>query len=259
MKSAEGSGWTVEEAIRDALRLLGARREDVDLMVLDEGSRGVLGLGSRMARVRLTLLSEMDEEDGVPSSPSPVVEASPVTTEEAGERSQLAQGITSSVLDAMGFRATVTAREDAAEVHVTVTGPDLAPLIGRRGQTLEALDLLVNLIVAHREGRRIPVIVDVEGYRERRVETLQDMARRFAERARRTGRPVPLKPMSAAERRIIHTTLAEDGGVSTHSEGEEPDRHVVITPRGTPSGGTPGASGRPHGRFGSRAGNHTRP
>ena len=69
----------------------------------------------------------------------------------------------------------------------------------------------------------------------------------------------PLKPMSPAERRIIHTTLAEDGGVSTHSEGEEPDRHVVITPRGTPSGGVPGASGRSHGRFGSRAGNHTRP
>lgn len=258
MKSAEGSGRTVEEAIRDALRLLGARREDVDLMVLDEGSRGVLGLGSRMARVRLTLLSEMDEEDGVPL-PGPSAAASPAAAQEAGEQAQLAQEITSSLLDAMGFRATVTAREEAAQVHVSVTGPELAPLIGRRGQTLEALDLLVNLIVAHREGRRIPVIVDVERYRERRVETLEDMARRFAERARRTGRPVALKPMSAAERRIIHTTLAEDGGVSTHSEGEEPDRRVVITPRGTPSPGGPGASGRPHGRFVPRANHQTRP
>ena len=90
------------------------------------------------------------------------------------------------------------------------------------------------------------------------METLQDMARRFAERVRRTGRPLALKPMSAAERRIIHTTLAEDGSVATHSEGEEPDRRVVITPRGTPSSGGSGPSGRSPGRFGSRANNHPR-
>jgi len=243
VKSAEGSGRTVEEAIRDALRVLGVGREEVDLMVLDEGSRGVLGLGTRSARVRLTLLSEMEEEGGAATLEPPAqVQLAPG---EAGELVQLAQTITSSLIEAMGFRATVTAREEAAQIHVSVTGPDLAPLIGRRGQALEALDLLVNLITAHRQGRRVPVVVDVERYRERRVETLQDVARRFAERARRTGRPVPLKPMSAAERRIVHTTLAEDGGVSTHSEGEDPDRHVVITPRGTPSPGALNSAGRP--------------
>lgn len=262
MRSAEGSGRTVEEAIRDALRILGARREDVDLMVLDEGSRGVLGLGSRVARVRLTLLSEMEEEDGT-AAPS---EAAPAASALAGveaEMIELAQSVTSSLLDVMGFRATVTGREEASQVHVSVTGPELAPLIGRRGQTLDALDLLVNLIVAHRQGRRVPVVVDVERYRERRVETLQDMARRFAERVRRTGRPLALKPMSAAERRIIHTTLAGDGSVATHSEGEEPDRRVVITPRGTASSSASGPSGRSQGRYGSRTGNsranHTRP
>lgn len=232
MRSAEGSGRTVEEAIRDALRVLGARREDVDLMVLDEGSRGMLGLGSRSARVRLTLLSETEEEGGAVPAPPPQARVLPG---EAGELIQLAQTVTSSLIEAMGFDATVSAREETAQIHVAVTGPDLAPLIGRRGQALEALDLLVNLITAHRQGRRIPVVVDVERYRERRIETLQDLARRYAERARRTGRPVALKPMSAADRRIVHTTLAEDGGVSTHSEGEDPDRHVVITPRKTPS------------------------
>lgn len=232
MRSAEGSGRTVEEAIRDALRVLGARREDVDLMVLDEGSRGMLGLGSRSARVRLTLLSETEEEGDAVPAPPPQARVLPG---EAGELIQLAQTITSSLIEAMGFHATVSAREETAQIHVSVTGPDLAPLIGRRGQALEALDLLVNLITAHRQGRRIPVVVDVERYRERRIETLQDLARRYAERARRTGRPVALKPMSAADRRIVHTTLAEDGGVSTHSEGEDPDRHVVITPRKTPS------------------------
>ncbi len=260
MRSAEGSGRTVEEAIRDALRTLGARREDVDLMVLDEGSRGVLGLGSRMARVRLSLLSEMDEgEEGAPE-PSRAASLAPALPEaEAAELIQLAQGVTTSLIEAMGFHAAASGREEAGQVHVSVTGPDLAPLIGRRGQTLDALDLLVNLIVAHRQGRRIPVIVDVERYRERRVETLEDMARRFAERVRRSGRPLALKPMSAAERRIIHTTLAGDGGVTTHSEGEDPDRRVVITPRGSGSSGAASTPGRSQGRFRSRSHNHTRP
>jgi spoIIIJ-associated protein len=257
VRSAEGSGRTVEEAIREALRILGARREDVDLMVLDEGSRGVLGLGSRVARVRLTLLSEMDEEEGAPA-PSGPAPAAALAGEEA-ELIALAESVTSSLLDAMGFPAAVTGREEASQVHVSVTGADLAPLIGRRGQTLDALDLLVNLIVAHRQGRRIPVVVDVERYRERRVQTLQEMARRFAERVRRTGRPLALKPMSAAERRIIHTTLAGDGSVATHSEGDEPDRRVLITPRGTPSPGGSGGFGRSQGRFGSRASSHSRP
>ncbi len=260
MRSAEGSGRTVEEAIRDALRTLGARREDADLMVLDEGSRGVLGLGSRLARVRLTLLSEMDEgEEGAPE-PSRAAPPAPALPEaEAAELIELAQSVATSLIEAMGFHAAASGREEAGQVHVSVTGPDLAPLIGRRGQTLDALDLLVNLIVAHRQGRRIPVIVDVERYRERRVETLEDMARRFAERVRRSGRPLALKPMSAAERRIIHTVLAADGGVTTHSEGEDPDRRVVITPRGTPSSGPASTSGRPQGRFRSRSHNHMRP
>ena len=230
MKSAEGSGRTVEEAIRDALKILGARREDVDLMVLDEGSRGVLGLGSRTARVRLTLLSEMDEDDsGAPAAPG--AGAAAPAAEATGELAQLAQRTVISVIEAMGFRATVNAEEEGGAVMVSITGPELAPLIGRRGQTLEALDLLVNLIVAHGCGRRVPVVVDVERYRERRRETLEEMAWRFAERVRRTGRPVALRPMSSAERRIIHTTLAQDSGVTTHSEGEDPERRVVIASR----------------------------
>ena len=231
MKSAEGSGRTVEEAIRDALKILGARREDVDLMVLDEGSRGVLGLGSRSARVRLTLLSAIDDDEaGAIEAPPPPPPAESVP-ETVGERGQEAQRITAEIIGAMGFRATVTGREDDDLVQVSVGGPDLAPLIGRHGQTLEALDLLVNLIMAHHQGQRVPVAVDVERYRERRREALQDLARRFAERVRRTERPITMKPMSAAERRIVHTTLADDAGVTTYSEGEEPDRRVVIAPR----------------------------
>jgi spoIIIJ-associated protein len=258
VRSAEGSGRTVEEAIREALKVLGARREDVDLMVLDEGSRGVLGLGSRVARVRLTLLSEMDEDEasapaGAPSAPAGVPGV------DTGEAIQLAHDVASSLVEAMGFPAEVNAREEAGQIHVSVAGANLAPLIGRRGQALEALDLLVNLIVAHRQGRRIPVIVDIERYRERRVEVLQDMARRFADRVRRTGHPLALKPMSSAERRIVHTTLAEDGSVATHSEGQDPERRVVITPRSAQPTGGAGSFGRSQTRRRAHTGNHNRP
>ncbi len=224
MKAAEGSGRTVEEAIRDALRILGVKRDEVDLMVLDEGSRGVLGLGSREARVRLTLLSAEAEDEEL-------LEAETAPAADAGDPTSVARSVTSSVLDAMGFRAAVHGREDAGVVLVTITGQQLAPLIGRHGQTLEALELVVNVMVARRLGRRMPVVVDAERYRERRREALQALAQRTASRVRRTGEPVALEPMSASERRIIHTSLAEDAVVTTHSQGEGPDRHVVILAR----------------------------
>ncbi|HEX4834771.1 MAG TPA: RNA-binding cell elongation regulator Jag/EloR [bacterium] len=242
MKSAEGSGRTVEEAIREALRILGARREDVDLIVLDEGSRGVLGLGSREARVRLTFLSEEGEEEVSASAEGSLAEVE----ETGGDPAAVARGVTATLVEAMGFRGSVRAHEDAGAVQVVITGSQLAPLIGRHGQTLEALELLVNLIVARRVARRVPVVVDAERYRERRREALQALASRTATRVRQMGQPVALEPMSASERRVIHTALAADPGVATHSEGEGASRHVVITPRDAPdsaSGAGPGDAG----------------
>jgi spoIIIJ-associated protein len=236
VKSAEGSGRTVEEAIRDALRTLGVKRDEVDLIVLDEGTRGVLGLGAREARVKLTLLSAEGEEEEGASAEEPI--GGP---EAGGDPAALARGVTASLVDAMGFRGTVHAREDAGVVQVTIAGAQLAPLIGRRGQTLEALELLVNLIVARRLTRRIPVVVDAERYRERRREALQALAHRTATRVLRVGQPVPLEPMSASERRVIHTTLALVPGVATHSEGEGASRHVVITPHAPGDAASPEA------------------
>jgi spoIIIJ-associated protein len=239
VNSAEGAGRTVEEAIRTALRTLGAKREDVDLMVLDEGSRGVLGLGSREARVRVTLLSAIEAGEA-----EEAVAARPETTDDPVT---VARRVTASVLDAMGMDASVTARADEAGVAVTVTGPQLAPLIGRHGQTLEALDLLVNLMTARRLGRRVAVAVDAERYRERRRETLQALTHRVAGRVRRNGRPAPLDPMPASERRFIHTMLAEDPDVTTYSEGEGAERHIIIAPRGSVPAGVSRGSGGPAG------------
>jgi spoIIIJ-associated protein len=237
VNSAEGAGRTVEEAIRSALRTLGAKREDVDLMVLDEGSRGVLGLGSREARVRVTLLSAIEAgeaEEAVAAQPEPTDD--PVA---------VARRVTASVVDAMGLSASVTARVEDGGVYVTVTGPQLAPLIGRHGQTLEALDLLVNLMTARRLGRRVPVAVDAERYRERRRETLQALTQRVVSRVRRSGEPAPLDPMPASERRFIHTMLAEDPQVTTYSEGEGAERHIVIAPRGSVPAGASRGRGEP--------------
>ncbi len=232
MKSAEGTGRTVEEAIREALRTLGARREDVDLVVLDEGSRGVLGIGARTAHVRLTLLSEMEEED---LSGAQLAEE-PAAIEEGADPVSVARSVASSVVRTMGFRATVTARADGPAVRVMISGAQLAPLIGRHGQTLEALELVVSLIVARHLGHRALVSVDVERYRERRREALQALAQRTAARVKRTGKAVTLEPMSASERRVIHTALAQDPDAMTHSEGEGPERHIVVSPRGGPEG-----------------------
>lgn len=228
MKSAEGSGRTVEEAIRDALRVLGVKRDEVDLMVLDEGSRGVLGLGSREARVRLTLLSAEGEPDDA-------AEPEPEPAGAGGEDDPLAaaRNVTSAIITAMGFRGVLKAREEDGAVLVSVTGENLAPLIGRHGQTLEALEMLVNMIASRRLGRRVPVIVDVERYRERRRDALVSLARRTADRVRRSRKPVALEPMSAAERRVIHTALAGDAVVATHSEGEGVERHVIIDLKGS--------------------------
>jgi spoIIIJ-associated protein len=226
VNSAEGAGRTVEEAIRNALRVLGARREDVDLMVLDEGSRGVLGLGSREARVRLTLLSAIEAgeaEQAVPPDQPSQTPDDPVA---------VARRVTASIVDTMGIGASVTAREEDGGVHVTVSGPQLAPLIGRHGQTLEALDLLVNLMTARQLGRRLPVAVDAERYRERRRDALEALTRRVAGRVRRNGRPAALDPMPASERRFIHTLLADDPQLTTFSEGEGIERHIVIAPKG---------------------------
>lgn len=233
MNSAEGAGRTVEEAIRVALRTLGAKREDVDLMVLDEGSRGVLGLGSREARVRVTLLSAIEAGEAEEAAAAPA--------ETGDDPVAVARRVTASLLDAMGIGASVTARAEDGGVAVTVTGPQLAPVIGRHGQTLEALDLLVNLMTTRRVGHRVQVAVDAERYRERRRETLSALIRRVVSRVRRSGQPSPLDPMPASERRFIHTTLADDPEVMTYSEGEGADRHIVIAPRGSavPAGASP--------------------
>jgi spoIIIJ-associated protein len=183
---------------------LGASHEDVDVVVLDAGTRGMLGLGAREARVRVTLR-----------------EGAAATAHRLAER----------VLQLMGFATTVRARESADTVTVEVHGQDLGALIGRRGGTLESVELLLGAMVAKETGLRSRIILDVEGYWERRHAYLEKLARQTAERVHREDRHIVLAPMPARERRVIHSLLADHPSVMTYSQGEGVERRVVIAPR----------------------------
>lgn len=248
---------SVEEAVEKGLDDLGIPREAVDVEVLDEGSRGLFGLGSRQARVRLTIKSPraaapasapLSERPSVPKSEPAPVEVRPAEpAREPQARAEpseddyilvIAQDTVRELLDKMKVRgATVTsefgeAGDDRSQVpiNVNVHGDDLSILIGRRAETLNALQYITSLIVSKEVGRFVPIVVDVEGYRVRRENQLRQLARRMAEQAVKTGRRQILEPMPANERRIVHIELRANPSVKTESVGEEPRRKVTIIP-----------------------------
>jgi spoIIIJ-associated protein len=247
---------SIEEAVAKGLSQLGLPREAVDVEVLDSGSRGLFGLGSRQARVRLSILGpndhpakvesgeEEEDEDRMLIETSPMEEifktseADAVSHEvvEGDENAlQVAQQVVEELLERMRVRATVNARyiqpqdsHDQPVILVDIQGNDLSILIGRRTETLNALQYISSLIVGKELGRWTPMMIDVQGYRVRRERSLRQLARRMAEQAVHTGRRQVLEPMTAAERRVIHLELRDHAQVMTESTGEEPNRKVTI-------------------------------
>jgi spoIIIJ-associated protein len=146
------------------------------------------------------------------------------------------------ILSKMGLEAEVVSSETEERITLEIKGPETALVIGKKGQTIDSLQYLVNKIVSKAvgEGEGKPITVDAEGYRERRAESLVELAHKLAEKAKRTGRPVAADPMSAADRRVIHVTLANMAGLTTRSEGEGIYRHLVVIPTGDGDGGGPG-------------------
>ncbi|MBS3976655.1 MAG: protein jag [Syntrophomonadaceae bacterium] len=204
MKSIEKQGKTVEEALNAALKDLQAEKEEVEYQVLEEPSKGLFGILARMARVKVTLKE----------SPA-----------------KLAKKFVQEVFKEMEIEAQTEVQVNGDLITLTFHGDGLGILIGRRGETLDALQYLVNLAVNRRLEKRVRIILDVEGYRLRREETLIRLAQRLSEKAKRTGQKILLEPMNPHERRIIHTALQNDRLVNTMSEGEEPFRKVVIRPK----------------------------
>lgn len=226
MTSVEKTGKTVDEAIEAAIGELGVSREQIEYVVLDEPSKGLFGfLGGKPARVRVEL------KEGQPPVAT-VAKEKPVQTA-ASEKAQAdtvaaARAFLQSVFTAMKIDVKIEKMTAPEQVTLNLRGEDLGVLIGKHGQTLDALQYLTNL-AAHRESdERVRIIIDVEDYRKRREETLTRLALRLADRVKLRGEKVVLEPMSPHERKIIHTTLQDDLRVTTFSEGEEPFRKVVI-------------------------------
>jgi spoIIIJ-associated protein len=228
---------TVEEALEKGLAELGLSRDEVEIEVLDEGSKGLFSFVGRQARVRLTIKSHdaPTAVDDKPHTDAPLTKTEDVETDNV---MAIAQATVSELLEKMGvYTATVSTRLDETPgrngeptIIVDINGDDLSILIGRRAETLNALQYVTRLILGKEIGRGVNLAVDVEGYRERRERNLRQLARRMAGQAVKSGRTQSLEPMPANERRIIHLELKDDENVETESVGSEPRRKVTIIP-----------------------------
>jgi len=222
---------SVDEAVAEGLVELGLPADMVEVEVLDGGSRGLLGIGGRQARVRLTVKS-------APAAGPETVQPDPAAAPaEEDALLRLSRQTVSDLLEKMKINASVTARYGETDekgerpVLVDIHGDDLGVLIGRRGDILNSMQYLVNLIVSKQMEQWVQVVIDVEGYRARRERQLRQMARRMADQAVKTGRRQVLEPMAANERRIIHLELRDHAEVTTQSIGEEPARKITILPK----------------------------
>jgi spoIIIJ-associated protein len=218
----EATGETVGEAKWSALRELeklqpGLDKAAVRFQVVSEGERGLLGVGYAPARVIATV-----DADKV---------AVPAPREDESEQAGRAREVLERILEAIGVRARLELHEDEETITATFVGRELGLVIGKHGQTIDAIQYLVNAIAARDRGdERKPVVVDAAGYRSRRQASLDALAVRSAERAVSSGGPVELDPMTAVERKVVHLRLKDFQGVVTRSEGTEPNRYVVIEP-----------------------------
>jgi spoIIIJ-associated protein len=212
MRTAEGTGRTVEEAKAAALAELGVSEEEADIEVLHEESRGILGIlgGGGAVRVRATLRRSLGSA---------------------------AQEFLTGLLERMGCQVAVTVKsEDPECAELEMSGKDIAIVIGRRGETIDALQLLAAVAANRAANSGGRIVLNAEGYRERRQKALENLARSSAAKAKQTGKEVVIPDLKPYERRIVHITLADDPDVHTYSEGEGRSRKIIVSPGPGPEG-----------------------
>jgi spoIIIJ-associated protein len=233
MRSIESEGDNIDQAIDRALRALQVERDQVELEIVAAASRGLFGFGGTKARVRATvrasLVPDLTIGDGEPnaSRETPPPAQAPDTTFEARCRTTLGD-----LLSHLGVSCSVRTRSDTESdgLVLEVNGDSSGLLIGRRGQTLDAIEYILNRIVGRGDGSTGRVTVDVEQYRQRRAEYLTGLAHRLATKVKESGRVVTLNPMSPRDRRLVHIALREDPAVVTRSQGEGQYRKMLILP-----------------------------
>ena len=203
MDFIEVSAKTVNDAITEACQRLTVTSDTLEYEVIEEGSSGFLGIGSKPAVIKARVKCSVEDK---------------------------AKDFLKEVFDAMNLAVIIDVKYDETEnsMDIDLSGDEMGVLIGKRGQTLDSLQYLVSLVVNKDMDNYIRVKVDTENYRQRRKETLENLAKNISYKVKRTKRPVSLEPMNPYERRIIHSALQNDKYVTTHSEGEEPYRHVVV-------------------------------
>lgn len=203
MRDITAQGQTVEDAIQNALKSLDTVRDRVEIEVIDEGKKGIFGIGSRLAMVKV-----VEKENGI----------------------ETAKNYLMDVAEKMGADISIEVQEDGKDVTFQVNGTDLGVLIGKHGQTLNSLQYLTQLIVNRTTEQFYNIMINVGDYRERRYETLSHLATKMATKALKTKRAVHLEAMPSFERKIIHAILSDRTDVETHSEGKDPYRYIIIKP-----------------------------
>lgn len=240
MEYKEFSAKTVDDAITAACQDFFVTSDKLDYEVLEEGSSGFLGIGAKPAVIKARVKEEKEIVKETVKEPVKEVmkeektfakETVKVSNVDAKEEEEAAKKFLGEVFDAMEMEVIVDAKYNDADktLDIDMRGEEIGILIGKRGQTLDSLQYLVSLVVNRGQADYIRVKLDTENYRQRRKETLENLAKNIAYKVKRTKRPVSLEPMNPYERRIIHSALQNDRYVTTHSEGEEPFRRVVVS------------------------------
>jgi len=233
-KTVIKTGKTVDEAIEAALSELGCTKEQATIEVVEEGTEGgFLGLGRKDAEVKVTFNSEESGEA------APAAESDDDTYfgddesfegDAVSEAEDAAANFVAEVLSGIGIHGNMDSYREDDTIFISVTGSDCGAAIGRHGETLEAISYMTNLIANKHSEQRVHVYLDVGGYRKHREQVIKGLADKAVSRVRRSGRKVTMEAMSPAERRIVHSYLQDVNGVTTHSEGVETNRCVVVTP-----------------------------
>jgi len=236
MEYMEFKGKNKNDAITEACRHFSIPSDKLDYEVIDEGKAGFLGMGAKPAVIKARIKEENTEViEPVKLSETPII-----ASVQAGVAKSVNMDVEAAtkkflcdVFTAMGIKVEILTKynDSLKSLEVELSGDEMGVLIGKRGQTLDSLQYLISLVVNKGTSEYIRVKVDTENYRQRRRETLENLAKNIAYKVKRTRRPVSLEPMNPYERRIIHSALQNDRYVTTHSEGDEPFRRVVVTPK----------------------------